>query len=192
MPGYLLPLWNTESRFRRATGPHFDVLIDMAIADRRHNDVLHWHDAMLAGQKPRGGTSWYGSGGYADAVAESHPERSLENYRKRVNDHLPHAGVSSYEAIAGYLRKMRPTFRQHHREMRVGWFARGHSTALQEQDQVHGDSRQTRSKANCGTEESLALDWEGQDERAMEDAAILCGAFSEVGSFTVRFTYIAM
>lgn len=120
VPDYLLPLWNTESRFRPATGPHFDVLIDMAIADRRHDDVLHWYDAMSAGQKPRGGMSWYGSSGYADcvaaAVAESHPGRSLDIYRQRVNDHLPHAGISSYEAIAGYLRKMRPIFRQLHRE----------------------------------------------------------------------------
>lgn len=120
MPGYLLPLWNTESRFRPAAGPHFHVLIDMAIADRRHDDVLRWYDAMLAGHKPRGGMYRYGSGGYADgvaaAVAESHPERSLDIYRQRVNDHLPNAGVSSYEAIAGYLRKMRPIFQQLHRE----------------------------------------------------------------------------
>lgn len=120
VPSYLLPLWNTESRFRPAAGPHFDVLIDIAIVDRRHDDVLRWYDAMLAGQKPRGGMSWYESGGYADgvaaAVAESHPERSLDIYRQRVNDYLPHAGVSSYEAIAGYLRKMRPIFRQLHRE----------------------------------------------------------------------------
>lgn len=120
VPGYLLPLWNRESRLPPATGPHFDVLIDMAIADRRHDDVLHWYDAMLAAQKPRGGMQWYGSGGYGDqvaaAVAESHPERSLDIYRQRVKDHLPHAGVSSYEAIAGYLRKMRPIFRQLNRE----------------------------------------------------------------------------
>lgn len=120
MPAYLLPLLVNESGFRSAMGPHFDVLIEMAIADQRHDDVLHWHDAMLTGQKHRGNTSWYGSDGYGDrvaaAVAESHPERSLAIYRQRVDNHLPHAGVSAYEAVAGYLRKMRPILKALHRE----------------------------------------------------------------------------
>jgi uncharacterized Zn finger protein len=121
MPAYLLPLLGNESRLRPAAGPHFDVLIDMAIADRRQDDVLRWYDAMSAGQKHRGSMSWYGSGGYGDqvaaAVAESHPERSLAIYRQRVDDHLPHASASAYEAVAGYLRKIRPLLKDHHREV---------------------------------------------------------------------------
>ena len=120
MPAYLLPLLGNESRFRPTAGPHFDVLIDMAIADRRHDDVLRWYDAMSAGQKHRGSMSWYGTGGYGDqvaaAVTESHPERSLAIYRQRVDDHLPHASASAYEAVAGYLRKMRPIMQALHRE----------------------------------------------------------------------------
>jgi len=114
LPDYLLPLLNNGSNFGRPASSHFDVLIDMAIADHRHDDVLRWYDAMSAGQQNRGGMTWYGSGGYGDrvaaAVTESHPERSLAIYRQRVDDHLPHASVSAYEAVAGYLRKMRPIF----------------------------------------------------------------------------------
>lgn len=121
MPAYLLPLLGNESRYRSAAGPHFDVLIDMAIADRRQDDVLRWYDAMSAGQKHRGSMSWYGSGGYGDqvaeAVTESHPERSLAIYRQRVDDHLPHASASAYEAVAVYLRKMRPILKALHREV---------------------------------------------------------------------------
>ena len=121
MPAYLLPLLGSESRFRPVESQHFDVLIDMAIADRRHDDVLRWYDAMQAGQKPRVGMSWYGSGGYGDQVAaavkESHPERSLAIYRQRVDDHLPHASASAYEVTAGYLRKMRPILKALHREV---------------------------------------------------------------------------
>jgi uncharacterized Zn finger protein len=121
MPAYLLPLLGNESRYRSAAGPHFDVLIDMAIADRRQDDVLRWYDAMSAGQKHRGSMSWYGSGGFGDqvaaAVTESHSERSLAIYRQRVDDHLPHASASAYEAVAGYLRKMRPILKALHREV---------------------------------------------------------------------------
>ncbi len=119
MPDYLLPLLNNGSNFGRPASPHFDVLIDMAIADHRHDDVLRWYDAMSAGQQYRGSMTWYGSGGYGDrvaaAVTESHPERSLAIYRQRVDDHLPHASASAYEAVAGYLRKMRPIFQGLHR-----------------------------------------------------------------------------
>jgi uncharacterized Zn finger protein len=120
VPAYLLPLLSKESGGRTAGGPHFDVLIDMAIADRRHDDVLRWYDAMQAGQKQRGSPVWYVFNTYGDriaaAVAESHPERSLAIYRQRVDDHLPHASASAYEAVAGYLRKMRPILRALHRE----------------------------------------------------------------------------
>jgi uncharacterized Zn finger protein len=119
MPDYLLPLLTNGSKFNRPAISHFDVLIDMAIADHRHDEVLRWYDAMSAGQQYRGSMTWYGSGGYADrvaaAVAESHPERSLAIYRQRVDDYLPHASASAYEAVAGYLRKMRPIFHGLHR-----------------------------------------------------------------------------
>ena len=120
MPAYLLPLLGNETKFRPSTGPHFDVLIDMAITDRRHDDVLRWYDAMTAGQKHRMSMTWYDSGGCGDrvaaAVADSHPERSLAIYRQRVDDLLPRASVSTYEAIAGYLRKMRPILQRLHRD----------------------------------------------------------------------------
>jgi uncharacterized Zn finger protein len=119
MPEYLLPLLTNGSKFNRPASSHFDVLIEMAIADHRHDDVLRWYDAMSAGQQYRGSMIWYGSGGYGDrvaaAVSESHPERSLAIYRQRVDDHLPHASASAYEAVAGYLRKMRPIFQGLHR-----------------------------------------------------------------------------
>jgi hypothetical protein len=88
MPDYLLPLLTNRSKFSRPASSHFDVLIDMAIADHRHDDVLRWYDAMSAGQQYRGSMTWYGSGGYGDrvaaAVTESHPERSLAIYRQLV------------------------------------------------------------------------------------------------------------
>ncbi len=121
MPGYLLPLLRADPRSRMPGPPHFDVLIDMAIAERQQNDALRWYDAMRAGQKQqRGISSWCGYSDYGDrvaaAVTESHPERALEIYRQRVEDNLPRAHVSAYEAVAAYLRKMRPILKSLHRE----------------------------------------------------------------------------
>ena len=53
--------WGMNPDFCSAAGPHFDVLIDMAIADRRQGEVLRWYDAMIAGLKQRGSLSavWF-------------------------------------------------------------------------------------------------------------------------------------
>lgn len=120
-PDYLLPLLRTEARSRMLGRPHYGVLIDMAIADRRQEDVLRWYDKMRADQKQmRGALPWLGSDSYADrvaeAVAKSHPDRALETYRQCVNDNLTRAHVSAYEVVAAYLRKMRPILKSLHRE----------------------------------------------------------------------------
>ena len=76
---------------------------------------------MRADQKQmRGALPWLGFDNYADrvaeAVAKTHPDRALEIYRQRVNDTLTRAHVSAYEAVAAYLRKMRPILKSLHRE----------------------------------------------------------------------------
>ncbi|HEV2133128.1 MAG TPA: hypothetical protein VGR47_02595 [Terracidiphilus sp.] len=107
LPDYLLPLSRTGDAH-----PHYDVLIDMAIAERRPDDVLRWFDLWCAAAKGHR-TRWnFGAGSYADkvaaTVAESHPERTLEIYRGCVEGNLPQASVSAYETVAAYLKKMRP------------------------------------------------------------------------------------
>jgi uncharacterized Zn finger protein len=124
-PDYLFPLLRTEGRSRMSDRPHYGVLIDMAVADRRHEDVLRWYDKMRADQKQtRGALPWLGSDSYADrvaeAVAKSHPDRVLEIYRQCVNDNLTRAHVSAYEVVAAYLRKIRPILKSLHRESEWG------------------------------------------------------------------------
>jgi uncharacterized Zn finger protein len=50
------------------------------------------------------------------AVAGSHPERSLEIYRRRLDGSLARADRSAYETVAAYLRKMRPILKSLNRE----------------------------------------------------------------------------
>ena len=107
LPDYLLPLSRTGDAH-----PHYDVLIDMAIAERCPDDVLRWYDLWCTAAKGQR-TGWnFGAGSYADkvaaAVAESHPERTLEIYCGCIEENLPQASVSSYETVAAYLKKMRP------------------------------------------------------------------------------------
>lgn len=93
--------------------PYYDVLIDLAIADHRPEDVLRWYDRWRAARKASPDAfTWSAPHISADRVAEavtaSHPQRALEIYRQALDHHLPQASTTSYEAVASYLRKMRP------------------------------------------------------------------------------------
>lgn len=121
MPEYLVPMLQSERRIRRVPEPYYGVLIDMAIADKHPEDVLQWYDKMCAQRKPSPyGDGWDGPGAHADSVAEavakSHPQRSLEIYRQRVEQNLKPTGASAYERVAAYLRKMKPVMKAIDRE----------------------------------------------------------------------------
>ncbi len=107
LPDYLLPLLRIGD-----PRPHYDVLIDMAIAERRPDDVLRWYDLWCSVPKGQRAGWNYGAGSYADnvaaAVAESYPERTLEIYRGCVDRNLTRADISAYETVAAYLKKMHP------------------------------------------------------------------------------------
>jgi uncharacterized Zn finger protein len=112
VPDYLVPLLRTSGPAVATRGPHYDVLLDMAIAAKQPDEVLRWYDKMSNGQRRiRGGWGFAGSGAddrVAAAVAKSHPERALEIYRRQLDETLPQAHASAYESAAGYLKKMQP------------------------------------------------------------------------------------
>jgi uncharacterized Zn finger protein len=90
-------------------GPHFDVLLALAIKERRPDDVLRWYDRMT--ESRRGGYYGWGgehfSAGVADAVADAHPDRALAIYRKIIEGDIARTSPSAYEAALPYLRKVR-------------------------------------------------------------------------------------
>jgi len=117
LPDYL------AAAFLRPPGPydrqwkHRDVLVDLAIAEKRPDETLRWYDAIVAEEQSKSGgpsraMAWNSAAALASrvaaAVAKSHPERALEVYRRELEAHLPHANQGAYESAAACLRKMRP------------------------------------------------------------------------------------
>jgi uncharacterized Zn finger protein len=122
VPDYLVPLVRPKNgRPIAPRRPHFDVLLDMAIAAKRPEDILHWYDKMPKEQRnPGGGWGWSGRGENADRVAaaveKSHPERALEIYQRGLEGLLPQPNPSAYESAGEYLEKMRPILKSLGRE----------------------------------------------------------------------------
>jgi len=120
IPDYLKPFFTRDRARSTPPRPHYDVLLDMAIAAKKPDDVLHWFDKMSAGQKRSAGGGRWAAASRADrvaaAVAKSHPERALEIYRRGLEANLPHANMSAYESAAAYLKKMRPLMKSLGRE----------------------------------------------------------------------------
>jgi uncharacterized Zn finger protein len=114
LPEYLLPLLRPSGRAIAPPGPHFDVLLDMAIAAKQPDEVLRWYDKMPKSRDSSGGWGWAESGTgdrVAAAVAKSHPERAMEIYRRRLDATLPRADVPAYESAARYLNELQPVMK---------------------------------------------------------------------------------
>jgi uncharacterized Zn finger protein len=113
-PDYLIPFLDRPGRYHTATRPHLEVLLEMAIAAKRPDEVLRWFDKMQSA--PRGPGYYQGPYGYgysdrvAEAVSAAYPERAIAIYTAALNAQLPHAQPSAYESATAYLRKLRPLY----------------------------------------------------------------------------------
>lgn len=114
VPDYLVPILSRAGRYESSDGPHWGVLLEMAIAAKKPDEVLRWFDRMRSEAKGR--APYYNSApAYADrvaaAVASTHPERAIEVYRVGLDAQLPHAQQSAYQNAADYLKKLRPIYK---------------------------------------------------------------------------------
>lgn len=81
------------------------VLIDIAIAEKKPEEVLRWHDQATSQAT---GVRWpgYDSNRVAEAVAEAYPERALEIWKKMAEAQIAQVQPKAYEVAADYLRKV--------------------------------------------------------------------------------------
>src|SRR5207244_9219952 len=105
VPDYLWDLMRPDAG--RAARPHYEVLLDMAIAAKKPDDVLHWYDKIGGPKRGSRLGGWHAGHDYADrvaaAVAATHPERALDIYRRHLQKRLGPADPRSYEAAGFYL-----------------------------------------------------------------------------------------
>lgn len=101
------PLPNTgfgkSEKPRREKPPFTDVLIDIAIHEKRIDDVLHWYEV----QKQKANV-WFGAhrdDEVATALADKYPDRAISIWKKNAEGHIAQTNVGAYGEAVTYLKK---------------------------------------------------------------------------------------
>jgi uncharacterized Zn finger protein len=101
---------------RREKAPMVHRLIDIAIAEKRTDDVLRWYDHP----KSQKGGSWGWDGFREDDIAEAlatrYPDRALAIWKKLAEKQIALTKPQAYETAAIYLRKVHGLLKKLKRE----------------------------------------------------------------------------
>lgn len=90
-------------------GPHYQVLIDLAIDENRPDDVLKWYDELDAARKRQHGDWRAGpldsEEAVAEAVASSHPDRAIAIYRQAADYVASKTNTRTYPEAGRLLKR---------------------------------------------------------------------------------------
>ena len=112
MPDYLIPLLNRRGAYHSEPRPHLDVLLEMAMAAKRPDEVLRWYDKMRP--EPQRPGSFSGPSGYADRVRKQsrlrtrNADRDLPGRLERPASPCPAIGLRVRRQL---LEELRPLYK---------------------------------------------------------------------------------
>jgi uncharacterized Zn finger protein len=117
-PSWPLPETGVQEdrELRKSEFPMNSVLIDIAIEEKRPDDVLKWYDH----KKSKRGVYWYGEGyqddQVAEAVADHFPDRAIDIWKSIADRQIALTKPKAYEEAARYLKKVHSLFKKLKRE----------------------------------------------------------------------------
>jgi uncharacterized Zn finger protein len=96
--------------------PITTALIDIAIAEKRPEEILRWYDYRRS--KKDDFWTWHGyrEDHIAGAVAHQYPDRALTIWKGLAETQIAQTNPSAYETASGYLRKVRECLKKQKRE----------------------------------------------------------------------------
>ncbi len=86
--------------------PDTDTLIEIAIHEKRNDDVIHWYEIS---KKGRFGGS-YNDESVAEAIQTSHPDVSLKIWQHLAEGQINLVKPAAYRVASNYLRKMQKIY----------------------------------------------------------------------------------
>jgi len=105
-----------ETRRRRPQQfPLTQTLIDIAIAEKRPDDVVRWYDQRKS-QKAGGWVSEFQEDKIAGAVADRYPEKAIDIWKRLAANLIAQVKPKAYEKAAIYLGKIQRILKKQKRE----------------------------------------------------------------------------
>lgn len=102
---------------RETTAPMRHALIDIAIEEKRPDEVLRWYDHPAPSTTPAWGYGWRDdTDRIATAVVSAYPDRAIALWKKMVEAQIKQVEVRAYETAATYLRKVHSAYKKHGQE----------------------------------------------------------------------------
>ncbi len=89
--------------------PNKEMLIQIAILEKRHDDALAWY-ARIPKHDSYGWGYDYGGGlgaTVAEAVKQTHPDAALDIWRKQAEGEIARVNPAAYDVAGAYLEKMK-------------------------------------------------------------------------------------
>lgn len=105
-----------EERRQTIPAPMINALIDIAIEEKRPDEVLRWYDQREPRKVPAWGYSWHDDDRIATAVVDAYPDRAIALWKKMAEAQIKHVEVRAYETAAIYLRKIHSASKKHGHE----------------------------------------------------------------------------
>lgn len=118
VPAWPLPeceVKETDAR-RETTAPMRHALIDIAIDEKRPDEVLRWYDQPAPSTTPAWGYGWRDDDRIATAVVSAYPDRAIAMWKKMAEAQIKQVQVRAYETAATYLRKVHSAYKKQERE----------------------------------------------------------------------------
>lgn len=122
-PGGAWPLRQTglksHPNSRRKDFPLTHTLIDIAIEEKRPDEVIRWYDKRKSESH---GWRWngYWEDGIAKAIVSKYPEKAVEIWKKIAEGLIAMTKPAAYEEAASHLRKAQRVIKELHKEKEWG------------------------------------------------------------------------
>lgn len=101
------PRLTTDRRRSPVQFPVVDTLIEIAIAEGRPDQVLHWYEQRQS--RPASWQRLYNlETRVADVLAADYPDQAVAIWQRLVEDSIAQTNDQGYQAAAHYLRKIQP------------------------------------------------------------------------------------
>ena len=105
-----------DREIRKSEFPVIDVLIDIAIEEKRPDEILRWYDQRKSKKQIFWGWDGYQEDQVAEAVADHYPDRALTIWENVAEKQIALTKPKAYEAAAVYLRKIHSLLKKLKRE----------------------------------------------------------------------------